>query len=63
MKELKCKDLGMKKCTFVAEGKTDAAVKKDMMAHSKKVHEEEMTKMTKTQVAAMDKKMDKLLSE
>lgn len=63
MKELKCKDLGMKSCPFVAKGKTDAAVKKDMLAHGKKVHGKEMEKMTKTEMAAMDKKIDKLLSK
>ena len=62
MKELKCKDLGMK-CKFVAEGRTSASVKKKMMAHWKKVHAEEMEKMTKAQMATMGKKMDKLLSK
>ena len=62
MKELKCKDLGMKSCSFVAKGKTDAAVKKDMMAHGKKVHGKEVAKMTKTEMTAIDKKMDELLA-
>lgn len=62
MKELKCKDLGMKSCSFVAKGKTDVAVKKDLMKHGKKVHGEEMEKMTKTQRDALNKKIDKLLS-
>ena len=61
MKELKCKDLGMK-CGFVAEGRTVASTKKKMMTHGMKVHGKEMEKMTKTQMKAMDKKMDKLLS-
>lgn len=61
--ELKCKDLGMKSCSFVAKGMTKAAVKKDMMKHGKDAHGVEMKKMTKTQMTAMDKKMDKLLSK
>ena len=62
MKELKCSDLGMK-CDFVAKGGTSADIKREMAAHSMKVHGHEMAKMTKVQMAAMDKKMDKLLSE
>jgi predicted small metal-binding protein len=62
MKELKCKDLGMK-CKFVAIGATKGAVKKQMAAHGMKVHGEEMAKMTKVQMDKMDKKMNELLSE
>ena len=61
MKEMKCRDLGMK-CDFVAKGDNSANVKKQMMAHGKKVHNEEMMKMSEEQMKDMDKKMDKLLA-
>ncbi len=61
MKELKCRDLGMK-CDFVAKGDNSANVKKQMIAHGKKVHEDDMKKMDKKQMKDMEKKMDKLLA-
>ena len=61
MKELKCRDLGMT-CDFVAKGDNSANVKKQMNAHGKKVHGDEMMKMTKKQMEDMDKKIDKLLA-
>lgn len=71
MRELKCRDLGMK-CDFVAKGDNSANVKKQMMNHGKKVHgsasnrhdsgEPDMMKMDKKQMEDMEKKMDKLLA-
>ena len=61
MKELKCRDLGMK-CDFVAKGDNSANVKKQMNAHGKKVHGDEMKNMTEKQMKDMEKKMDKLLA-
>lgn len=60
MKEVKCKDLGMKSCPFVAKGRTIASIKDQFKRHGKKVHDEAIMKMTKVQKAAMDKKISKL---
>ena len=61
MKELKCRDLGLK-CDFVAKGDNSANVKKQMMGHGVKIHGEIMKNMTEKQTGDMDKKMDKLLA-
>lgn len=58
--EVKCKDLGMKSCPFVAKGRTIASIKKQFKSHGKSVHEKAIMKMTKTQKAAMDKKISAL---
>lgn len=62
MKELKCSDLGMK-CDFVAKSFFKMFAKGKMKSHVKKVHEKEMAAMKDDQKAAMDEKMDALLSK
>lgn len=62
MKELKCRNLG-NNCKFVSRGRTDGSTKKKMMEHGMKAHPIKMKRMTKTQMKAMGKKMDMLLSK
>ncbi len=38
MKELRCSDVGMKECKFVAEGKDDTEVMKKAGEHAKTAH-------------------------
>ena len=38
MRELRCSDVGMKECKFVAEGKDDAEVMKKASEHAKTAH-------------------------
>jgi predicted small metal-binding protein len=38
MRELRCADVGMKECKFVAEGKDDAEVMKKASEHAKTAH-------------------------
>jgi predicted small metal-binding protein len=38
MKELRCADVGMKDCKFVAQGKDDAEVMKKAAEHGKNAH-------------------------
>ncbi|HSF05985.1 MAG TPA: DUF1059 domain-containing protein [Methylomirabilota bacterium] len=38
MRELRCADVGMKDCKFVAQGKDDAEVMKKAAEHAKSAH-------------------------
>ena len=62
MKQITCGDLGGD-CPFVAKGKTDDEVVKNMMAHAKKVHGAVLASMPKEvidqRMAMMDEKLKK----
>ena len=58
MKSLKCVDLGMENCPFVAEGETEEEVKGKMMGHAADVHPEKLENMDDAKKAEMDKLMN-----
>lgn len=63
MKKLACKDMGIKTCSFVATGGSDAEVKQKLSEHGMKVHAELMKNAKPEDMQKMNEQMDKILAK
>lgn len=62
MKQVGCRDMGVN-CNYVASGKTDEEIKKNLWAHAEKSHAEVVKSLTPEKRKELTAKMDAILTK